>query len=790
MLRNYLIISLRTLYKYRSYTLINIAGLAVGVAVCLFIFFYIQYELSFDQFHEKGERIYRATLDITARGQTSRQLVTPSALAPAFEREFPEVESSVRLYNATAYGPMACRYEDRNFYEQRFYYSDSTVFDIFTFPLIVGDSKKALSRPNSLVISKSMAQKYFGDRNPIGEIITVNNTSDFEITGVMADIPSNSHLQFDFLASYASLTTGWARELSWDSANLVTYFLLHDVVAISGIESKIPALIEREVGETLKSAGVSLKVPLQPLRRIHLYWEDDIKTIYGFSTIACLILLIACINYMNLATARSAKRGREVGMRKVLGGLRRQIMTQFWGESALITLLAILLAIGMVELLMPNFNDLTGKQLEAEFFANPVIPLSLVGMGLFISLIAGSYPAFFLSGFKPVDTLKRANKSIGSSSMLRKVLVVFQFVISIVLIVDTSIVYNQLTYLRSKKLGFDSDRLVVLPMRDRTLRNNYVALKNEFLEHSNVLSAAAASDFPGRIQGGYTMAAEGLSREEYPKAVGYIVENGIIETLGLELLNGQPFPKTWSNENGYVYIVNQAALKALGWSIDEAIGRKINMLGNREGTLIGVVKDFHYHSLREDIYPLAMFIEQYSLDHLLVKIGPNDIPGTMAFLEETWQRLAPNTPFQYSFVDQEFNSLYKQDEQLGQIFAVFAGFAIFIACLGLLGLAAFAAEQRTKEIGVRKILGATVADSIVLISKDFVKLILFANFIAWPIAWLAMSRWLEDFAYREDISWWIFILAGGVVLALALLTVCSQAIRAAVANPVDSLRYE
>jgi putative ABC transport system permease protein len=780
MFTNYLKIALRNILKHKSYAFVNIAGLAVGIACCLLILLYVQDELSYDRFHQNAAQIYRATLATSQQ----RVEVTPSILGPIFQREFPEVAQSARLYETTRFGAVVVQHGERIFQEERFMFADSTVFEVFTFPFITGNPATALTRPNTIILTQATAQKYFGETNPLGQTLRVNNARDYEITGVIENVPRHSHLQFDFLASYVSLTNEWAKNETWYSANLYTYLLLHANASLPALEQRIPNLLQREKVEFWE------KISLQKLTRIHLYWNNDIARVYIFASIAFLVLLIACINYMNLATARSIRRAREVGVRKVLGAVRGQLAAQFYGEIGVITLLALALAVLLVEIARPVFNAISGKQLAAGAMLQPSFIMMIAAIGALVSLIAGSYPALFLSTFQPAKVLKSALKLSGHGAGFRKGLVVAQFVISIALISGTAVVYNQLAYINNKKLGFEKEQVLILPMRERTMRSNYETLKAALAQHSSIVSVSAAAGFPGTVMGGYRMQAEGLPENEQPRVVGYIVDNDIVRTLGLELLAGRGFPEVWTEAQGYVYVINERAMRILGWQKEEAVGKWLNLLSSRMGRVVGVVKDFHFTSLREEIMPLAMFIEPREFKYLLVKVRPQDLANTLAFMREQWRELAPHSPFEFSFLDRAFEVLYRAEQNAGRLMAVFSALAILIACLGLFGLASFTAEQRTKEIGVRKVLGATVAGIIGLLSRDFVKLVAIAFVIAAPLGYFAMQRWLQNFAYRIDIGWWIFALAGGLALLIALLTVSMQAIKAALANPVEALRYE
>lgn len=785
MLKNYLKIALRTFGRHKGYTFINVAGLAVGLACFLLIALYVQDELRYDRFHENADRIVRVQKenDLT---------VTPTIVAPLFKRTFPEVEEAARLYNISGFSPQIVRYGERVFQEERFFYADSTVFDVLTLPLVAGTPESALNRASTIVISESMAQKYFGDENPMGKLLQVGPERQFEVTGVMEDLPSASHVQFDFLASFAS--THWAEREIWGSANFLTYLLLTDPSAIHPLRRKIAEQMAeaRAAGEVYDG----FELNLVPLTSIYLDFEGHRTYVYLFSAIALLILLIACINYMNLATARAARRAQEVGVRKVSGAHRGQLMRQFYGESALLVVFALAVALALAALALPLFNALSGKSLSLGHFQDPLLLLTLLGIGVVVSLVAGSYPALLLSSFRPAQVLKGAYRTSRGGVFFRKGLVVFQFAISVFLLVATAVVFSQLRYVQTTNLGFDKEQVVVLPFGDRALHEMRTMLKDALLQHANVLHVAAINRVPGYQWSGYGLTIEGLDLQEgemFP-IVGVPADKDAIETLGLELIAGTGFPTSESYQPDsarYVYIVNETTLRQLGWTPEEALGKRMSLSDSRRtGELVGVVKDYHFLSLHEPFYPLAYFIEPWQANHLVVKIAPDDVPGTLAAIRGTWERMVPHRPFEFSFLDEQLDALYRSEQQISQIFSVFAILAVLIACLGLFGLAAYAAEQRTKEIGVRKVLGATVPQIVMLLSKEFTRLVLVAFVVAVPLAYIAMQRWLDSFTFRIDVPWWLFLAAGLATLAIAWLTVSYQSVRAALSDPAKSLRYE
>lgn len=789
MFSNYFKVAIRALLKHKSYSLINITGLAVGLTGCVLILLYVFDELSFDRFHSNADRIFRAEYQLSTPSRSSDLKVTPSVVGPLMQREIPEIEKAVRIYNYTSYGPLTVRSDEHVFRERHFMFADSSVFEVFSFSFIQGDPATALSRPGTVVISESTAKKYFQNSNPVGRTINIRDARDYEITGIFKDLPHNSHLHIDFLASYTSLSASWATEESWSPSNFLTYFLLHNTSQRETVLQKAQAIVERETGRQAQAGGVTIRYLLRPLTEIHLHWEGNRAILYIFFSIAALILLIACFNYMNLATARAAQRNQEVGMRKVLGANRFQLARQFFGESALITFIALILAAGLIYGSLPFFNTLAGKQLTIDNILTPNILFSISGIGILAALLAGSYPALVLSSFQPLSMLKSGQKTTDGDSRLRKILVVCQFAVTMVLLVATSIVFDQLDFVRTKNLGFEKDQVVAVDVNDRNTYQNYPALKKALLQHSNILQASAASELPGDIRAGYIISARDIP-DQQPRTIGYLTDEDIVETLGLNLLAGNGFRKPWREDTEPEYLVNEAALRALGWSPEQAIGREIGTRGEPNGRIVGVVQDFHFASLHSEIVPMVIWIEPRAFDFLMVKIGPGDVTATIDYIQQTWQRMMPASPLELTFLDQKFEALYLADLRIGHIFTAFATLALFVACLGLLGLASFTAEQRRKEIGVRKVLGASAQQVVWLLSRDFSKLVLLAFAVAVPFAWYAANRWLQSFAYRVEPSWSILLTAGAIIFFIALLTVSTQAYRAATLNPVDSLREQ
>ena len=812
MWRNYLVIAVRNLRRHRLYSLINILGLAVGMACCILIALYVLDELSYDRFHAYGDRIYRVVRENVGGEISPRvEVQTSGALAPALERDFPEVERTVRLMGLTA--GIWVRYRDRVF-EQVFRTVDAGFLEVFSFPMISGDRRSVFRDPYTVVMTASAARQFFGEEDPIGKIITCEDTffeGDYRVTGILKDMPANSSLQFDMLTATVSRRfreswEHWRGPASWRP--LQTYALLAEGVSRRELEEKLSSSLERYMGT---EAATKLSYHLQPLHRIHLYSGadygmsrdfgllpyGDMNRVYLFGAIACLILIIACTNYMNLATARSVGRAREVGVRQVAGAHRTQVMGQFLTESILLAAIALCLGLAMAEVALPALNAFSGKTLSIDAGIHYGAP-ALVGFAVLVGLLAGGYPAFFISGFRPVVALKGWPGLGTRGTWVRKGLVVFQFAITIVLIAATAGVHRQLDYIGRKRLGYNPELLLTMPIfgMDRKMQTasqnrlalRYNTVKREFLKHPNVLKATAFRWDMGPEGGGmlYTVRAEGVGGDEWQMRVQEADED-FLDTYEIPLVAGRNFSPEIQSDLTEAFILNETAVKMIGWK--DPLG-KILAWGNRRGAVIGVVKDYHDRSLREKIAPTAIVFKVRLFWSLSVRIQADDMPETLASLERIWKQFMPTRPFMYSFVDENLAMMYRSEMKLGRMAGVFSGLAVFLACLGLFGLISFSAEQRTKEIGIRKTLGASVIHIVLLLSRDFVKLVILANVIAWPVAYYAIATWLQRFVYRVDPGAGIFMLGGALALLIALATVSFQAVKAALANPVDALRYE
>lgn len=794
MLKNYFKITFRNIQKNPGYSFINILGLAVGIAVCVLIFRYISHELSYDSYHTKAGRLYRVTL------QTPQQQIalTPSIVSPVLQREFPEVESAVRIYAYGNYRPVVVQYMDRVFEERSFASADSSLFDLFDFELLAGNAGSALNRPGTIVLSNSMARKYFGDANPIGKTLTITTTStvEYEVTGVMKDIPDNSHFRYDIIASLETYRSwGELSDTELKGSQFYTYIALQDGAEPAAVESKINAFAEQSFTDSRP-----FELPLQPVTDIHLHSnidheiqaQGDFRYVLAAGVSAVLILIIACINYMNLATARSVRRSREVGIRKVMGSGRRELMGQFFGESAFLTFLSLLAAIFLVELLAPWFFRLTGQSLPVTF-TDPGLIVLLLGIGVIVTLLAGSYPALVLSSFKPSSVLMGSRSSGAGSTTLRKALVVFQFGISVFLIIGTLVVHSQVDYIRSKELGFNKNNVVALTSYG-DVESRFEAFRSELNQVPGISEVTMASHSPIEIGAGYKIDIEGVDEDPDLVLRGLKARPEFTELFGIDVIAGRPlsendFNTTNRDENPeYAFLLNEKAARVFGVEPEELVGRQTIVHG-RSGRIVGIVKDFHFASLHNEIDPLMIFPED-GFSKLLINLTSTDVENALQSLEASWKKFFPSIPFEYQFIDQQFDALYRAETQVGNIFTAFSILAIFVACLGLFGLSSYMVEQRTREIGVRKVLGASLKNILGLFSIDFLKLVAMGFVLAVPLAWYIMNDWLQNFAYRTDIGLSMILLAGGLTLIIAIFTVSYQAVKAAMLNPVDSLRSE
>jgi putative ABC transport system permease protein len=798
MLKNYLKIAFVNLKKHRAFSFINIAGLAIGIACCILILAYVFHELSYDRHHEKAQNIFRLRSELKISGEHLDIPKSSPPIADYLIQNYPEVIDAVRFRQI---GRVPVRYRNIQFYENHVFLADNSVFDIFTFPMIKGDPQTALNTANSAVITEDFAQRYFGEDDPLGKVININNQYDFVIKGIVKNIPQNSHFIFDILCSFITYAQDNKPEMqNWLSINNYTYILLEQGADYKQLERKFPGMLEKKVGAMLKYVKGEMILTLQPLTRIHLHsnlmqeiaGNSDIIYVYIFAAIALFILAIACINFMNLSTARSANRAKEVGLRKVLGADRGKIIRQFLSESVFYSLLSLIVALFLVDLVLPLFRSLSGIELHIDYAKNLWLLPSLVGLAVLVGLIAGSYPAFFLSAHQPMDVLRGQPKSGPKSNRFRSVLVIVQFSISIILIVGTIIVFNQLHFMKNRRLGFHKEQIIVIPVSDESTSESLRPVKQELLSHTGILSVAASSQVPGQTTYINPFIPEGFPPEQMQYMGELYIDHDFIPSMGIEITAGRNFSADLKTDASQSVIINETAAKKFGW--DTPVGKTIQEVTMskelREYTVIGVVKDFHMESLRKKIIPLFIGCTTHQFNSLSVRAKPENFPETLSFLKTKMKQIDPLRPFEYSFLDDSFDAQYSAEERLSRVFSYFSILAIFIACLGLFGLASFSAEQRTKEIGVRKVLGASVAGIVVLLSKEFTKWVLIANAIAWPIAYFSLNQWLQGFAYRTSLTLTAFVFSAIISILVALLTVSYQAIKTAMANPVDSLRYE
>jgi putative ABC transport system permease protein len=810
MFQNYLKIAWRNITRNRSHAIINLLGLAIGIACCVLIMLWVTDELSYDRWNEKAERTYRITPEINFGGSHKHYATAPAPLAGALKSDFPEVETSLRFRE---YGGSLVTYKDLNFNESNIVYCDSTLFDVFSLNTIQGNPKTALAPPNTIVINQTTAKKYFPNDDPVGKTLTFDNRNDYEVTAVIEDMPSNSHFNFDF---FVSLTGGQeANNGQWLSNNFKTYYVLREGVEASAFEAKVyPHMMEKYISpqieqilgqpyEALEGSGSFIKYHIMPMTDIHLHSDlvgelapnGSMRYVWIFSLAALFILLIACVNFMNLSTAQSSLRAKEIGVRKVMGSMRGNLINQFLTESMVMAFFALILGLVFTQFALPYFNDLADKELTFPFASPTFWLVSILGIGI-VGFLAGSYPAFYLSGFKPIQTLSGKFLEKGGNLNLRNSLVVFQFLIAVLMIIGTLVINQQLTFIQNKKIGFEREQVLILDNAE-TLGNTAFTLKNELLNNPQITDVTVSGYLPvPSYRSDSPLCKSQEIREDNCVSIQYWqVDEDYLSTMGMELAAGRNFSPDMPTDSNAI-IINETAAKLFGF--EDPIGKKVYGDSNfnpQSGeplptvTIIGVVKDFHFESLRQNIGAVSMWLNP-APGYICLKVNTNDLSSLIPEIERKWKELAPSLPFNHRFMDESFDEVYRAETRISQIFSLFSGLSIFIACLGLFGLAAFATERRTKEIGIRKVLGATTPSLIGLMSKDFLKPVIVALVIAIPIAWYFMNQWLADFAYRIEVGWTVFALTAILALVIAFLTVSFQSIKAAVANPIDALRSE
>jgi putative ABC transport system permease protein len=789
LLWNYWKIALRKIRRHKGYSFINIVGLSIGMACCILILTWIRDELSYDRFHNNAGQICRIVTVDHSGGNITKASGSPSLIGPTLVEKYPEFIEFARVQSG--WSGYFLHYGEKNFMEMKLATVDPSFFEIFQYSFIQGDPQAALKDQQSIILTESLAKKCFGDEDPMGKVLQISST-DFKVTGVMEDIPRNSHLQFDYVFPAINMTKFRESKFdTWDYDQFSTYLLVKKNTEFKTLSKKISGIVKEHLPES------KIEVFLQPISAVHLHstdinsWEavypnpGNITYVYIFALIAACILLIACINFMNMATARSSTRAREVGMRKVSGARRIDLVKQFIGESIFLSLLSLGFGILLVEIMLPAFNRLSGKELSLQYTESALLWIILLGIAVFTGLASGSYPALFLSGFQPSKVLKAsAHLTSQGGGLLRKILVVGQFAFTILLIIGTIVIYSQLHFIQNKDLGYETDNIFTVASYGQFGRN-YEAAKHELLQNPNIQSVCRAFPPSPGFRGTEDVDWDGKNPTAEFMIFSDIGDYDFLKTFGIRMAEGRFYSREFPTDKDN-FVVNETAIKKMG--LEDPIGKRFT-LGKKTGTIIGVVKDYHGGSLHNPIQPKVITLGDRGF-FVCVKFSQGNVSEMIAFLKEKWEKFVPGYPFRYGFLDESIAEAYESERKIGKIFQYFTGLAILIACLGLFGLASFTAEQRTKEIGIRKILGAKVSGIVLLLSKEFAKWILVANLISWPVAYFLTKKWLQSFAYKMDLGWGIFLVSAVLALAIAIMTVSYQAIRAATANPVTSLRYE
>jgi putative ABC transport system permease protein len=792
MLKNYLILAIRKLKKQKIFSLINILGLTVGITCCLMIFLFITHELSYDNFHKDGKDIYRVMRVGNFNGTREEVAYLSAPYATALLNDYPDaIKQAVRVMPDND----LITYKNIGFNEKKIYLADDDFFQFFNFPLVKGNPATVLKDPNSIVMTETTAKKYFGNDDPIGKVIEWNKTIKLKVTGIAKDVPENSHLDFTIVApiSYYK-ASGWFNQ--WPNNSMFIYVRLNPNTDPKQLVSQFPRFMDKYMGKFYRDQGFSMDLNLDPLKDIYFQslTYDDVKhgsktVVYIFMSIAVLILIIACINFMNLATARAADRSKEVGLRKVLGALRKQLITQFIGEAFLFAALSSVLALGLLQLLMPAYNHLLGYKMPS-YWTNPIVYVFIGAVILVVGLLAGSYPALLLSSFSPIDSLKGKLKVGKKGSFFRKTLVVFQFGISVMLIISIVIIVKQMNFVQNIDLGFAKEHALVIRLDNEDISNKKLVLKNQLLDDPAVTGVSLMSGEPGGFHDIYTFETEAKPNERLMLNTEF-ADFEYAKTLGLKIIAGRDLSAQFQTDSTRSVLINRTTAAKLGYTPEQAVGKWIrNVLKDSlRRNIIGVVEDFHFTSLKDPIQP---FVISTNDDRrvALVRIKSGDLASTLDRIKKIYSGLAPAYPFEYAFLDEQFNQQYKSEERQQSILTIFSAIAIFIACLGLFGLASYTAMKKTKEIGIRKVLGSSVENIVVLLSKDLLKPVLLGTFIAIPAGYFIMEKWLQGFAYRTTVTWWLFAIAALSGILIALVTVSVQALKAALANPVKSLRSE
>jgi len=799
MIKNYMTVAFRNLFKHKGYSFINIAGLALGMTCCLLILLWVFDELSFDRFHENADLLYKVEQDFFYSGEVYHVYPTPYPMGPGIKSEVPEIVEQTRY---AGLGNVLLKYGEKAFFENGVKAVDPSFLQMFTYPLILGNPETVLDEPHSLIVSKEIADKYFGSEEPIGKIVTLNNQHAFTVMGVFENVPTNSYLQFDILVPFDFTEETGQYQDNWRANSIITLVQVQENASIPDINQKITKIRHRHVEESFQDAqslrefneGPMTQVMLIPLTDVHLrrhsgsgQTSGSMESVYIFTSIAFVVLLIACINFMNLATARSAGRAKEIGMRKVVGATKLNLIGQFYSESILLACLALVFALLLTALILPSFSTLAEKRFAVHDFFQLKFIVGMIAITLVTGILSGSYPALLLSAFQPVKVLKGTLRAGVKSGLFRKILVILQFGLSIFLIIGTGVVYDQLTYMQNMKLGYDKEHVIYIPLRGDSIKD-YDVLKQALKRQANVLNVSGSWLWPAFIaadSGGAEW--EGKDPELDLRVCFNVVDFDYIETMKIDMADGRAFSRTFASDTAGAFVINEVLQKIMG--MESVVNERLNFWGV-DGPIVGVMKNFHFKSLHSEIEPLAIAVNTNAIEYAIIRLMSGNISEGINTVQSVWERTVTDYPFEFHFLDESVESLYRNEKRTGTLLQIFAVLAILIACLGLFGLASFTAEQRTKEIGMRKVLGASVPSVVLLFSKEFTKWVVVSNLIAWPVAYFVLKGWLQGFAYRTSMAWWIFLGSGVLALLVALLTMSYQSIKTALTNPADSLRYE
>ena len=788
MIKNYLVTAIRNLKKHTAYSLINIIGLAIGMACSILILLWVQDELKFDQWNSKSDRIGRVLVRIMNNGEPFEVAVTPAALAPNMAKDFPEIDKMCRFKN---WGGWLFKYKEGEYIQANSGAIDSTAFDIFDFKFIAGNPKNALNDVYSVVLTEEVAERIFGNENPLGKVLEVRDRGVFKVTGVIANI-DHSHFDFEFLFPFSVLREDGENidEMGQGSYNFTTYFLLKNKNAFETVNEKLERYLDKfneENTTELFAQGLD-DIYLKSTFAYDFTIRGDINNVITFSAIAFLVLLIACINFMNLTTARSSNRAKEIGLRKVVGAKRKNIIAQFFSESIIMSVLSFIIALIVVVVLITRFNELSGKELSPNVLFDPFMLPLLIGVALVTGLIAGSYPSLYLSAFNPIKVLKGKLSTGAKSSILRKVLVIVQFTLSVALIISTILISQQIKYIKNKNLGYNKEQLVYLGMNNK-LRQNYDAIKQQLLKNPNIKSVTTSRVLPIYACPAMTLSQWEGKSDDHTMTLHFIsIGFDFIKTMEIEMADGRAFDEEMASDTINSVIINQEAVKQMG--MENPLGKTLTFFGDRQVQIIGIMKDFNFNNVKNKIAPLLLYIDYSEARNCFIRIGPQDMDKTLEYIQGIWNNFESDFDFNYHFMDETLDGLYRAEQRSNTLINYFTIFAIFISCLGIFGLASFMAEQKTKEIGIRKVMGASVPTIIKIFMAEFTKLVVIGNILAWPIAYYAMNKWLQNFAYHITISWWVFAIGAVLSVFVVIVTISYQSYKAAIRNPATSLRYE